>query len=411
MSTTRVRRLLVAMATASLFVSACGGAATQTGGENEGPADGTAAAGELPQGVTEDSIAIGASMPITGPIAGAGGALSNGMKIAVESINADGGINGRTLELTILDDQYQTPKSVANIRKLASDQYAIVNPIGTQLLPASWDFLEQSGIPTFGPVSPPDPKLPNVFGLGASIEQQSAVMADHLIEKGFKRIGVIYLQGEFGDAEKKGIDAVLAEHPDVEIVTEQSLPVTELNVSSYVLNAQKADPEAFILGSQNTTSYLILQEAERIGWKPYFIGNGNTVTTPEIAQFPFAEGLISTAITQSLDADTEGVQKFLEDAEKYTPGVEPTLQTLQTYAQTMVFAEAVRRAGDDLSWENLISTIESIEGYETGIYPTITFGPLPDGHFAASGSLVTELKDGVFVPVTGEFVEPSVAAQ
>lgn len=407
MSTTRVRRLLVALAIASLSVTACGGAATDTGNDDNGQPGSSAGPDELPQGVTEDTIKIGASMPITGPIAGAGGALSNGMKIAVESINADGGINGRKLEMTILDDQYQTPKSVANLRKLASDHYAIVNPIGTQLLPASWDFLEESGIPVFGPVSPPDPKLPNVFGLGASIEQQSAVIADHLVEKGFKRIGVIYLQGEFGDAEKKGIDAVIAQHPDVEIVTEQSLPVTELNVSSYVLNAQKADPEAFILGSQNTTSYLILQEAERLGWKPYFIGNGNTVSTPEIAQFPFAEGTVSTAITQSLSSDTPGVKKFLEDAEKYTPGVAPTLQTLQTYAQTMVFAEAVRRAGDDLSWDNLIKTIESIEGYETGIYPTITFGPLPDGHFAASGSLLTQLKDGVFTPITGEFVEPS----
>ena len=363
---------------------------------------------DLPQGVTETTIKIGASMPITGPIAGAGGALSNGMKIAVEAINAEGGINGRKIELTILDDQYQTPKSVANIRRLASDHYAIVNPIGTQLLPASWDFVKESGIPFFGPVSPPDPKLPNVFGLGATIKQQSSVIADYLVAQGYKRIGVMYLQGEFGDAEKAGIEAVLANHPDVQIVTEQTLPVTELDVAAYVLNAQKAQPEAMILGTQNTTSYLILKEAERIGWKPFFIGNGNTVTTPEIAQLKFAEGLVSTAITQSLSSDSPAIKKFLADAEKYTPGVQPTLQTLQTYANAMVFFEAVRRAGDDLSWENLFRTIENMKNYETGIYPTISFGPLPDGHWAASGSLLTRLEDGVYKPITGEFVEPSV---
>jgi branched-chain amino acid transport system substrate-binding protein len=269
--------LAAVLTVASLAVAACGGGAATSSGKDD------AKEGKLPQGVTETSIKIGASMPITGPIAGAGGALSNGLKIAVESVNAEGGINGRKIDLTILDDVYQTPKSVANIRKIASDHYAIVDPIGTQLIPASWDFIKESGIPTFGPVSPPDPKLPNVFGLGASIEDQSAVMADVLVQKGFKKIGVIYLQGEFGDAEKKGIEKVLANHPDVEIVTEQSLPVTELNVSSYVINAQKANPEAFILGSQNTTSYLILKEAQRLGWKPFFIGNGNTVTTPEIS--------------------------------------------------------------------------------------------------------------------------------
>lgn len=395
-------RLAAVLTVASLAVAACGGGAATSSGKDD------AKEGKLPQGVTETSIKIGASMPITGPIAGAGGALSNGLKIAVESVNAEGGINGRKIDLTILDDVYQTPKSVANIRKIASDHYAIVDPIGTQLIPASWDFIKESGIPTFGPVSPPDPKLPNVFGLGASIEDQSAVMADVLVQKGFKKIGVIYLQGEFGDAEKKGIEKVLANHPDVEIVTEQSLPVTELNVSSYVINAQKAKPEAFILGSQNTTSYLILKEAQRLGWKPFFIGNGNTVTTPEISKLDFAEGLYSTAITHSLDADTDGIKKFNEAAAKYTPGVAPTLQTLQTYANAMVFFEAVKRAGDDLSWDNLFKTIEGIKDFDTGIYPTITFGPLPDGHFAASGSLVTELKDHTFVPVTGDFVEPSV---
>jgi branched-chain amino acid transport system substrate-binding protein len=396
-------RLAAVLAGASLAVAACGGgSATSSGQSDDKPGS------KAPQGVTDTAIKIGATMPITGPIAGAGGALSNGLKIAVASVNAAGGINGRKVEVTILDDQYQTPKSVANIRKLASDHYALVNPIGTQLIPASWDFIKESGIPTFGPVSPPDPKLKNVFGLGASIQDQSAVMADHLISKGFKKIGVIYLQGEFGDAEKKGIEAVLAKHPDVKIVTEQSLPVTELNVSSYVLNAQKAKPEAFILGSQNTTSYLILKEAERIGWKPFFIGNGNTVTTPEISKLDFAEGLVSTAITQSLDADTEGIKRFKADAEKYTPGTAPTLQTLQTYANAMVFFEAVKRAGDDLSWDNLMKTIEGIKDYDTGIYPSITFGPLPDGHFAASGSLITQLKNHTFVPVSSEFVEPSV---
>jgi len=66
-----------------------------------------------------------------------------------------------------------------------------------------------------------------------------------------------------------------------------------------------------------------------------------------------------------------------------------TLQTLQAYANAMVFFEAVKRAGDDLSWDHLFKTIESIKDYDTGIYPPITFGPLPDGHFAASGSLPT----------------------
>ena len=79
-------RLAAVLAGASLAVAACGGgSATSSGQSDDKPGS------KAPQGVTDTAIKIGATMPITGPIAGAGGALSNGLKIAVESVNAAGG--------------------------------------------------------------------------------------------------------------------------------------------------------------------------------------------------------------------------------------------------------------------------------------------------------------------------------
>lgn len=361
------------------------------------------------QGVDAATINIGASMPLTGPIAGAGQALSNGLKIAVGTVNETGGVHGRKINATIYDDQYSTPTQVANIQKLVSEDkvYALVDLVGTQLIPASWTYLGSSGIPVWGPISPTDPHMSNVFLLGAAIRDQAAVEMDYLIAKGFKKIGIIYLQGAFGDAEKVGITAVLAKHPDVTIVSEQSMAVTDLNPAPYVINAQKANPEAFILGCSNTQSYVILKQAANSAFKPFFIGNGNTVTTPQISTLASDEGLVSTAITQALNSPNPAVVKFNAEAAKYTPGIAPTLQTLQAYANAMVFFHTLQSAGDNLSWKNFIKTAESTKNYDSGIYPPITLGPLPNGHSGASGSLVTVLKSGTFTPETGKFIEPS----
>lgn len=362
-----------------------------------------------PQGVDATTITIGASMPLTGPIAGAGQSLSNGLKIAVGSINDAGGIHGRKVTAEILDDQYQTPVSVANVRKMVSDDkvYALVDLVGTNLVPASWPFLKDSGIPVWGPISPSDPKMDNVFLLGAAIRDQAAVEMDYMIGQGYKKIGIIYLQGAFGDAEKQGVTAVLAKHPEVQVVSEQSVGVSDVNMAPYVLNAQKANPDAFMLGCANTQSYLFLKAAADQNWKPHFVGNGNTVTTPEISAFASAEGVVSTAISQPLNSPNPEIKKFKDAAAKYTPGIAPTLQTLQAYTNALVFFHTLQQMGDDYTWKHFLKTTESMRSYETGIYPQITFGALPDGHSAARGSLLTELKSGTFSPLTGKFLEPS----
>ena len=416
------RRQFVIGTAAAAALAACGreqvaappsAASAPAGAASSAPAASASAALSptlgAPQGVTASTILVGASMPTTGPIAGAGQSLSNGLKIAVGVVNDAGGIKGRKITANILDDQYSTPNNVANNRKLVSEDkvYAIVDPVGTNLIPASWPFIKESGIPFFAPISPGDPQMDNVFLLGAAIRDQAAVEMEYVVSKGYKTVGIVYLEGAFGDAEKEGFTAVLNKHPEIKVVSQQTVGVTDLNMAPYVVNAQKANPEAFLLGCANTQSYLFLKGAADNNWKPVFIGNGNTVTTPEISKLASAEGVISTAISQPLDSPNPEIKKFKDAAAKFTPGVDPTLQTLQSYGNAIVFFHILETT-NDWSWKGLIKATEAIKNYETGIYPQITFGPLPNGHSAARGSLLTQLKSGTFTPLTGKFVEPSV---
>src|SRR6266566_2543881 len=68
-----------------------------------------------------ESIKIGMVVPLTGPIADAGRYGTQGAKLAVEGINAQGGVLGRPLELIIEDDQTQNPTTVLAFTKLADN--------------------------------------------------------------------------------------------------------------------------------------------------------------------------------------------------------------------------------------------------------------------------------------------------
>ena len=77
----------------------------------------------------------------------AGEGLLAGIELAIEEANEAGGVNGRQLELVTLDDGFDIPRNVANMRRLVEEEnvYAIVSPAGSQALPGSWELIEETG--------------------------------------------------------------------------------------------------------------------------------------------------------------------------------------------------------------------------------------------------------------------------
>ncbi|MGI9598547.1 MAG: ABC transporter substrate-binding protein, partial [Acidimicrobiales bacterium] len=113
----------------------------ETGGDPascaENTPDGTA-------GVDKDAgvIKIGTSQPFTGRAAVAGEGLLGGVQMAVDEVNANGGIDGCTFELAWEDDRFEIEQMVTNIRRLIDEEqvWAIVSPAGSQAIPGSYEF-------------------------------------------------------------------------------------------------------------------------------------------------------------------------------------------------------------------------------------------------------------------------------
>src|SRR5262245_40578520 len=97
------------------------------------------------QGISEDSILIGAYGPITGPAAFIGLGGRDGMNLAVKEINAAGGVNGRKLKVLFEDDAFSPARALAAVKKLIDQDkvFVVFSVAGSNSTVGTIDFVKE----------------------------------------------------------------------------------------------------------------------------------------------------------------------------------------------------------------------------------------------------------------------------
>lgn len=387
----------------ALSLAACSSSASSGAGSsssNTGSSSSNTAA-QTSQGVTKNSILVGTTMPLTGGAAASGAAFKAGLQAAVDQVNANGGINGRKIKLDILDDGFVPARSVANVLRLVEQDkvFAIDTPVGSAELPGSWPTVKRTGVIMFGPYLPPDPNLPSVFELATPHTQQAEVISDWLHSKGISKVGYIGQNNAYGDAVLQGVkNSLPIDH--LQLVATAQTQTNSTNVSSAVLTVKNANPQAVVLGTDNTQSALILKQAQQLGWKPLFVGDasaantGTTVTTA--AAGSAANGLYGALVGALPTSSDPAVAKYRVAMKKYAPSEVNSTYALQAYGQNLVFFHILKMMGNKLTWSNFEKVAQSLKDYSTGLLPPVTFGPLPGGHTGTHGAGIAQYDNGVW---------------
>ena len=387
----RPHRILSAAALVLLTATACGNVSSGGGSSDE-----------TPPGITDDTITIGATLPLTGTAAVAGQGLQAGLKIAAEEINANGGIGGRKVELKLLDDGFTPDRVVTNVRRLVSQEhvYALVAPAGSQGLPGAWPFIKENGTPVWGPVSPSDPHQQEVYLLGPTRQTQDQVAIDYFAAQGVKRLAVIQQDNDLGVSAQAALDAQLPKHADMTLVAQETTQTGATDVSSAVNNVVAANPDAVLLATDNTQVALVLQQLRGRGVNvPVFADQGGAGTGGQSAVGPAgsaAEGFIGGLQINLTNADNPDVKHWAELAGKYDGEQGMSGFSLQTYSYLKAFAELLDRMGEDLSYDNFNKTAESLtdKPISLGTVPDIECGPLPDGHTCVVSAGLAQYSNG-----------------
>jgi branched-chain amino acid transport system substrate-binding protein len=364
-------------------------------------------------GVTEDTIRVGMTADLTGPIAFLGQEISAGIKLCFQQVNDRGGVNGRKLELLVEDDGYQPPRTIAAYRKLLDRDhvFAFVGNIGTSPNMALKPMLERDRVPTLAVsyssavYTPPSRYL---FAQDPSYRMTSWIMLEYLVDKlgvpGAK-IGVIYQDDDLGLDGLAGVREAAA-HYGLTIVAEEGYKRGAIDFSSQVLNLKKAGATHVVLWTTLRESAAVLKKAQELDWTPEFLG-WFVVADPRFVELAGdAAAHLHIVNLFDLDSDDPRIRVYRDAIDQYDPGHKPGFYHAGGFSLGQIFVEALERAGRDLTREKLIDALETFDRWDQDVLGRpVTYGPgLRGGSVAKTFISKVDLEQGKLVRVTEDTV-------
>lgn len=313
----RVLSLSLALAMAT-SLTACGSSSSTTETTAAAAADATtAAAGASSEASSDKGFKIGGIGPVTGAAAVYGLAVKNGAQIAVDEINADGGINGYQIEFNFQDDEHDAEKSVNAYNTLKD--WGVQVLMGTVTSAPCVAVADKTNADNMFQITPSGSSVecaqnPNVFRVCFSDPDQGAASATYIAEnKLAEKISVIY---DSSDVYSSGIYekfAAEAANQGLEIVDAEAFTAdSNKDFSTQLQKAKDAGADLVFLPIYYTEASLILKQADTMGYAPKFFGCDGMDGILQVENFDtkLAEGLMLLT-PFAADAQDELTQKFV----------------------------------------------------------------------------------------------------
>jgi ABC-type branched-subunit amino acid transport system substrate-binding protein len=355
--------------------------------------DGVAAAIIAPvQGVTDATIEFGASIAYSGPNRDFGRSITLGIRTVFESVNDGGGINGRTLKLTALDDGYEPDRALANMRDLFEKRkvFASVGNVGTPTAKITVPYALAHRLLFFAPFSGAaflrhDPPDRYVFNYRASSGEETSALVRYFVtirQIPADHIAVFAQNDSFGEEGFQGAARALRAfgiRPDDIIRTGYSrntlqtadavdkIVANRTRIQAIVMVPTYAAAAQFVKGLKDRNVNVVLGSVS---------GGGNSLAERlrEMGS-QYGEGMIVSQVVPHFQSGATGVIRYRELLHKYHPEAEPGFISLEGFIAAECLVQELRRAGPNLTTEKLIDALESIRDLDLGIGPIISFGP------------------------------------
>lgn len=365
------------------------------------------------RGVTNDTVRVGLSLDLTGPTSTVQRPILEAVKNFFSYVNDQGGINGRRVKLIAEDDRYSIPVDMAVFKKFVfrDEVLGLILVLQEASINAILPQITKHKVPGVilsmneGAVIPTKRYL---FQPVASYRDQIKVLFDYIM-KDLKaknpRIAFIAPDNSYG---KDGYAAAQesAKHYDLTIVDREFLFPGAIEAVSQVLLMKKANPDFVVSHNYVDNSIALLRDARKMKFSVPILGGAGSCSDDLVKiAGKAAENYIGCSPTVTWHTNTEGIKKMREIHKKYSPGTEDNYRTqihILGWVTTMVFAEGLRQAGQNLTPDTFVNALETFKDFKTGdLSAPVTFGP--DKHKGGESSMVfkADIEKGRLVTLTG----------
>jgi branched-chain amino acid transport system substrate-binding protein len=351
-----------------------------------------------------DTYKIGGIFSITGPASFLGDPEKKSMEMAIEQINAAGGIDGRMLEAVIYDTEGDPQRAVQGVTKLINKDNvtAIVGPSLTPTSLAVIPFAERAQIPLIScaaGIAITEPVKKWVFKTAQSDVLAVASAYQHMKDNNIKKIGILTVSNAFGES---GKDQLLKQAAafDIEIVQVDSFGDKDTDMTAQLTKIRKQEPDAIICWGTNPGPAVVAKNVKQLGINiPLYQSHG--VASPKFIELAgdSAEGIflptgkiLVAGLLPETDAQKSVLMNYINEYQsKYNLAV----SGFGGYAYDAMTMLKQALPGTNGDKEKLRDNLENIQGM-VGISGTFNFSPTDHNGLAEDAFVMVQIENGIW---------------
>jgi branched-chain amino acid transport system substrate-binding protein len=360
--------------------------------------------GESEKSTTED-ILVGCLQDISGPTSSLGKMVEEGSRMAIDEVNANGGINGRQIKMITYDTKGNVNEAInAFTRAVTLDKVsAIIGPPVANIALAIAPISERYDVPFLDfaidskcQIKEDGVPYKNMFGMKPSAKQLGAFMADYAVDEGnFNTFGVIYnesnaysisLLDPFTDRIKEKGKQIL-----------QTVSYTANDKDFKTLLSRIIDSDVDVIYSPGYTQELILvaKQAREMGYKGALILGIDASPPFNTLLGEPADGIYFINNFDDTTAEINAMSKEVKD----TKNIITTNKFFLGYDAAKILAQAFAEVGDNPA--DVQNYVENLDGF-VGITGTTTMDP--NTHFPKDYELLMYTYENIDPVVLDRFV-------
>jgi ABC-type branched-subunit amino acid transport system substrate-binding protein len=402
----RTPAIAAAAVAAAMIAAGCGSSSSS-------PSSGAATASA--PGITATQILIGSHQPLTGPAAPGYSEIAPASNAYFQYVNAHGGVNGRKIKYTYLDDGYDPAKTVSDVHQLVlqNNVYAIFDGLGTPTHLAAVSFLNSQKVPDVFVASGCDcwnnpSKYPQTFGWQLDYIREGKILGAY-VKQHFagKKIGYFFQNDEFGQDGVKGLDY---EIPHSQVVSRQSYVPTNVNIGPQVAALKASGAQVVVSFAIPAFNALLKLASLKLGFSPTLVAS-NVGTDPmtlgglleafakkggaTVSGNALTQGIITDGYLPTLgDTSNSWIALFKKVHDQYDAKAPFDGNVLYGEAVAYTFVQAMMKAGKNPTRADLVSAINGGLPQGPAVAP---YAYSASNHSGITGAYIGVIKKGALV--------------
>jgi ABC-type branched-subunit amino acid transport system substrate-binding protein len=366
---------------------------------------------ERDPGLSPESIGIGVMLPTTGVLAETGNAMRDILAAYFDDLNGRGGIYNRKIKLHVAESGGGAAAALTSLRTLTQrgETFAFVGGLsaGADREMAAFALAEE--VPIVGPSTllPVVSQPPNryVFYLMPGVAEEARALvnfADTALSLKQARAVVLYPEQELSMAAANGA-AAQAQQQGWRAVVKRGYSPGSFDAARLAQELKEQQTQAVFFFGSGAQSAALISSLNTLNWTPHVFLLGVLSGQDLASAIPaaFKQRVFLAFPTVPADVSAQGAAEYRALLEKYKLVRRHTAAQLSALAAARIFVEGLKRAGADLSREQLINALEGLYDYETGLTPRLIFGP--NRRIGAAGAYMVTInpETKAFVPASG----------